>query len=178
MAGEATATKDADPVAVAMDALARFCASKTCLRLVTTPVPAEELDRLADKALPRSYLRFLATYGTFHVALGGVAMYGIDAWKKCIGLFVAEPLASAATYLDHIENNEDYDLDQLYAFQRIDDDDIENFYCFDLSCSDADGECTVIGVYCEDADPSGGSDSESHLVEVIEKFMRVYADEP
>lgn len=151
-----------------MRRLAAFCETKKTLHLVTTPVPASTIAGLARVPTPPSYQRFLATWGTFFVRYGNSPDYG----NECISLFKAEPVAAAA-----LDNNWGIAGETAIAFQRISDDCVDDFFCFDPTTDLGDGEFAVGAAYHDSPIEWHDMTFDAHLVQCIDDFIETYADE-
>ncbi|MFI9105430.1 hypothetical protein ACIGXA_33470 [Streptomyces fildesensis] len=156
-------------VQAAMDALASFCASKKTLHLVINKVPPEKLKKLSDEELPPSYLRFLSVWGTFHVSCGTPFA---EEGHECLKLFEADQLGSAA--LDDAWGDAG---EVAIAFQYINDDAVDDFYCFNPTIDLGDGEYAVGRAHHDEPLAWDHVGFEEHLAYRIEEFMEQYAEE-
>jgi hypothetical protein len=158
-----------EPITAALSRLETFCGSKESLHLVRTPATLAE-----TVAAPPSFRAFVQSHGYFHVTHGESP----DSGHICIGLFAPEPLGNAA--LDNAWGDE---ADQALAFQRADDDAVDNFHCFNPLVDLGDGEWPVVTAYHDEelalpTEPTGNDRTfEAHLVAVIDKFIEIYGDE-
>ncbi len=114
--------------------------------------------------LPPSFIEFIDDYGFFYVEYYG---------EKFIELMPPELLIDAG-----LETFERYsNAEQAIAFQRIDNDAVDNFYCFNKNFKLDDDENAIVYAY-HDEPPfipmeksSDDINFSTHIVEVIEDFI-------
>jgi hypothetical protein len=153
-----------------MAELVAFAGARESLTFKATKLRAAEAKAIAnDRALPPSYRAFVAHYGLFSV----------EHVNECLQMFAPEPVSSA--YLGELDNPE---ADDAIAFQRADDDAVDNFFCFNPHVDLGGGELAVAAFY-HDAPFALGRKKHprdvgfaKHIVECIASFMKTYADEP
>lgn len=158
------------PVAAAMKKIMAFVEARESLTWLPVKLAAKDRKKiLANKRLPPSYRAYVAEYG----------LWAIEHVNECIKLL--EPEALAGAYRGDVDNP---DADDAIAFQYIDDDAVDNYFCFNPHVDLGKGELAVVRFYHDEpfalarAKPRGAIGFDKHLVAVIDDFMETYEDEP
>ncbi|XXF79659.1 SMI1/KNR4 family protein [Myxococcaceae bacterium GXIMD 01537] len=173
-------------VAEALERLKAFVSEKEDMSVeFTQPVTAEQVAKLEQKykrKLPPSYVLFISKYGTFKVEYGGQELIGMEEPHL---LRAAAPDPSDAASGDDPEVEEA--INEALFFQRIDDDSVENFWCFNPRDVTPEGEMGVVAYFHDEAfglpQLLGGKHAEhfqtfaTHIVDNIDEFIETYADE-
>jgi SMI1/KNR4 family protein SUKH-1 len=172
-------------VAEAVQRLKGFVEEKEGMELeFTAPLAKEQVTALEAKyslKLPPSYVDFLRTHGAFKVLYGGAELIGMEDPKH---LRAAAPDPSDAQEGDDPEV--ETAINEALFFQRIDDDAVENFWCFNPRDRNAQDE---LGVVAYQHDETFGlpkllgtknaehfRDFSTHIVTVIDEFIETYAE--
>ncbi|KFA92165.1 SMI1/KNR4 family protein [Archangium violaceum] len=172
-------------VAEAVQRLKDFVEEKEDMELeFTAPLSEKQVTALEGKyslKLPPSYVDFLRTHGTFKVLYGGAELIGMEDPRY---LHAAAPDPSDAQGGDDPEVEEA--INEALFFQRIDDDAVENFWCFNPRDRNAQGELGVVAYQHDETfglpKPAGSRkaqdfrDFSKHIVAVIDEFIETYAE--
>lgn len=172
-------------VAEAVERLKAFVAEKEDMSVeFSKPLSAEQVQKLEKKyalKLPPSYVHFLGTYGTFKVLYGGQELIGME---QPDFLHAVAPDPSDA--VDGDDPDVEKAIEEALFFQRIDDDAVENFWCFNPRDRTPEGELGVVSYFHDEAfalpQLLGGKHAKhfrnfsTHIVSTIDEFIETYED--
>jgi hypothetical protein len=172
-------------VSEAVQRLKAFAEEKEGMEVeFTAPLTEQQVTALETKyslKLPPSYVNFLRTHGTFKVLYGGAELIGMEDPQH---LHVAAPDPSDAQEGDDPEV--EAAINEALFFQRIDDDAVENFWCFNPRDRNAQDELGVVAYQHDETfglpkllDTKNAShfrDFSTHIVDVINEFVETYAE--
>ncbi|WP_245918739.1 SMI1/KNR4 family protein [Melittangium boletus] len=170
----------------AVERLKVFVSTKEDMSLeFSQPLSGAEVQKLEKKyglKLPPSYVRFLNTHGTFKVLYGG---------RELIGMELPNELHAVAPDPNDAAEGDDPDvaeaIEEALFFQRMDDDAVENFWCFNPRDRTPEDELGVVA-YTHDEpfglpqllgtqDARHFRDFSTHIVTVIDDFIETYGEE-
>jgi|GEM_PF-6074651 len=178
-------TSKENGVAEAVERLKAFVSEKEDMSVeFSKPLSDAEVQKLEKKyglKLPPSYVRFLSTYGTFKVLYGG----------EHIGMELPNELHAVAPDPSDAVDGDDPDVAEAIAealfFQRMDDDAVENFWCFNPRDRAPEGELGVVAYTHDEAfglpqllgtqDAKHFRDFSTHIITVIDDFIETYGEE-
>ena len=172
-------------VSEAVQRLKAFAEEKEGMEVeFTAPLTEQQVTALETKyslKLPPSYVNFLRTHGTFKVLYGGAELIGMEDPQH---LHAAAPDPSDAQEGDDPEV--EAAINEALFFQRIDDDAVENFWCFNPRDRSPEGELGVVPYYHDEtfALPQflGGKEAKhfrdfsTHIVNIIDEFIATYGE--